>query len=85
VHEHPSLGLTKAEISAPFATGVWAEKFPPVLTVEQAAELVQVPEATLYDWSSRGQLHGCATRAGKHLRFFRDRLLQKIFNEGINA
>lgn len=61
-----------------------ASRFPPVLTTDQAAELLQVPKATLYDWSSRGLLKGCARKVGKHLRFFRDRLLLKIFNEGIH-
>lgn len=85
MNKHPALGLSKAEISAPFATGVWAEKFPPYLTIEQAAELLQVPVGTLYDWSSRGLLKGCARRVGKHLRFDRNRFIHRVFNEDLNA
>jgi excisionase family DNA binding protein len=52
----------------------------PVLTVTQAAELAQVQVGTLYDWSSRGKLAGCARRAGRHLRIHRDRFLAFIFS-----
>jgi hypothetical protein len=83
--KHPALGLTKAEISAMFASGIWAEKFAPFLDLEKAAALLIVPEATIYDWSSRGLLKGCARGVGKHLRIVRDRLIQRIFNEDFNS
>lgn len=75
------LKLTPAELAAPFMDSPWGKKFPPVLTVDEAAELLRVPKNTIYDWSSRGMLRGCARRVGKHLRIFRGRLLQKIFND----
>ena len=77
------LALTAKEVAATFDAVNWANRFPPVLSVDQAAELLQVPKSTIYDWSSRGLLRGCGRRAGKHLRIFRDRLLQKVFNEGL--
>jgi excisionase family DNA binding protein len=67
--------LTSKEIAAAFSDPFWAEKFPPILSVEQAASLLQVPQGTIYDWSSRGLLAGCAFRVGKHLRLWRDRLV----------
>ena len=78
-----SLRLTSDEIAAGFADPSLAARFPPVLSVAQAADLLQVPIATIYDWSSRGLLKSCARRVGKHLRIFRDRLLAKAFNEGV--
>ncbi len=78
------LNLSAAEIRATFDSAEWATRFPPVLSTPQAAELLQVPLDTIYDWSSRGLLKGCSRRAGKHLRFFRDRLISKVFNEGLN-
>jgi hypothetical protein len=75
--------LTRAEIETAFSVSTWAEAYPPVLSIEQVARLLQVPEATVYDWSSRGLLRGCARRMGKYLRFFRDRLITKVFNEGL--
>ena len=81
--EH-SLGLTDREIAACFSEPAWAERFPPVLSIERAAALLDVPVGTLRDWRSRGLLRGCCRRAGKRVLFFRDRLLKLIFNEGLN-
>ena len=80
-----NLKLSEQEIKSAFTTGPWAERFPPVLTIDQAAELIQIPKSTLYDWRSRGVLDRCSRRIGKRVRFFRDRLLQQIFNEGLNS
>jgi len=79
-----NLKLTAGEIAAAFRDPQWAERFPPILNIDQAAELAQLPRGTLYSWSSRGLLRGCARKAGRHLRFFRDRFLKRIFNEGIS-
>ena len=78
------LKLTDQEIKAAFAAGPWAERFPPLLTITQAAELLQVPKSTLYDWRSRGLLNRCSRRLGKRVLFVRDRLLQCLFNEGFS-
>ena len=81
---HPQFPpLTDEELKSVWGESHWALKFPPVLTVDQAAELLQVPKTTVYDWSSRGLLNGCARRVGKHLRIWRDRLLTSVFNKGI--
>lgn len=78
-----SLQLSTKEIAAPFSDPLWAERFPPILTIEQAADLLQIPRATIYDWRSRGLLGSCCRKVGKHLRFFRDRLVHVVFNEGL--
>ena len=77
------LNLTAQDVANAFADPMWAAKFPPVLTIDQVAELLQVPKQTVYDWNSRGLLRGCCRKTGKHLRFFRDKLLFLIFNEGL--
>lgn len=79
-----SLHLSDTEIARAFSDSKWAEKYPPVLTVDEAAELVSVPKATLYNWSSRGLLRGCARKVGRHLRIVRDKFIKRVFNEGIN-
>jgi excisionase family DNA binding protein len=79
-----SLGLTDKEISLSFLAPLWAERFPPILSVEQAGELLQIPVATIYEWRSRGLLGGCSHRLGKYVRFYRDRLIKQVFNEGIH-
>jgi len=78
-----SLKLTPREIAAAFEGSAGAQ-VPPILTVDEAAALLRVRKATLYDWRSRKLLTGCCRKVGKHLRFFRDRLIQRVFNEGID-
>ncbi len=78
-----NLKLTPREIAAAFDDSS-GTPMPAVLTLDEAAALLRIPKGTLYDWSSRGLLAGCGRKVGKHLRFFRDRLLQRIFNDGIN-
>jgi excisionase family DNA binding protein len=81
---HVSLELSPAEIEAAFADPLDADRFPPVLTLEQAAELLQVPLDTIYQWRSRGLLDRCSQKVGKRVRFFRNRLIALIFNEGLS-
>ena len=77
--------LTDRELAAAFADPRWAAEFPPVLTIQQAAALLQIPLQTLYQWRSRRLLGGCSRRAGKRVLFFRDRLLKQIFEQGIDS
>lgn len=73
--------VSEKESHRSFQASDWETKFPPVLSVEQAAELAHVPTATIYDWSSRGLLQGCAHRFGKRLRIFRDRFVGMLFGQ----
>jgi hypothetical protein len=41
------LKLTRAEIASAFSDPHWAGLYPPVLSVDQAARLLQVPKATV--------------------------------------
>jgi excisionase family DNA binding protein len=81
---HDSLHLSQREIETAFSDAVIAERFPPILTTQQAAELLQLPINTIYQWRSRGLLNSCSRKIGKHVRFFRDRLIQQLFNQGIS-
>lgn len=67
--------LSKEEIREMFSDPIWAEKFPPILNLEQAAELAHVSKDTIYDWRSRGRLRGCSSHVGKHIRINRDRFV----------
>jgi len=79
-----SLKLTAKEVQIAFSDANWAAKFPPVLSLKQAAELMQVPLQTLYSWRSRGLLKGCSRKLGKYVRVFRDRFILQLFNEGLS-
>ena len=72
--------FTRTELEAAFSDSEASRRFPPVLSVAQAADLLQVPVATIHDWSSRGLLRRCARKIGKHLRISRDRFMQQAFN-----
>ena len=76
-----STKLTANEIQQSFRDSDWEQRFPPILNVEQAAELAGVPKKTIYEWSSRGVLKGCANRFGRRLRILRDRFIQLLFEE----
>jgi excisionase family DNA binding protein len=76
-----AIKLTSAELASMFADDKWSREFPPVLTVEAAAGLAGVPKDTIYDWSSRGRLDGCARKQGKRLRILRDRFIQFLFTD----
>ena len=70
--EADPIPLTKEEIASCFNDPAWADRFPPILTTEQAAELASVPVGTVHDWSSRGLLSSFAAKRGKRLRILRD-------------
>jgi hypothetical protein len=74
------LDLSAREIAAAFSDPQWAQKFPPLLNIEEAAELLKTPVGTLRDWRSRGLLSNCSRRVGKRVKFFRDRLVREVFN-----
>lgn len=83
VMDDQSLKLTDAEIAAWFSDPIWVKRFGPILGLKDAAELVGVPANTMRDWRSLGLLRGCCRRVGKHVLFVRDRLLKRVFNEGL--
>jgi excisionase family DNA binding protein len=80
-----SLRLTTKEIASAFSDPLWAQRFPPLMTVEQAADLLQVPKATVYDWRSRGLLKKCSRKVGRYVRFWRDSLIILVLNEGLHC
>jgi len=79
------LRLTPAEVDDMFRDPIWAARFPPILNIEEAAELLRTTKDTVYDWRSRGLLKGCCRKTGKRLAFIRNRLLHRVFNEGLTT
>ncbi|MEI6236825.1 MAG: helix-turn-helix domain-containing protein [Planctomycetota bacterium] len=54
--------------------------YPPILSVDQAAALLQIPTKTIYEWSSQGRLSACARKRGKRLLILRDRFIEELFH-----
>lgn len=75
--KNPRLDLT--EIARPFV-GELAERFPPILSPTQLAELLGMSPKTLYEWLSKGRLDGAYRKRGKRILLWRDRALEMIFN-----
>lgn len=72
------LRLTDGEISSALGAH-WADRFPPILTLQQAAALAQVPVGTIRDWRSRGLLSDCSRKCGREVRIWRDRFIRFLF------
>lgn len=71
--------LADEEIGRSFE-GNWGKTYPPVLSIAQASELLQISRSTIYEWIAKGRLDGCFRRRGKHIRLWRDKLIDIIFN-----
>ena len=63
--------LTQQEISASVGD------YPPIMTPEEAAAILQLKVSTLYRHVSEGR-DNKAVKRGKPLRFWRDRLVQEF-------
>lgn len=53
-----------------------AKRYPPILRLDQAAEILQVEISTMYGYSSEGKLKPCVNKVGRHLRLDRDCLVR---------
>jgi excisionase family DNA binding protein len=71
--------LNEAEIARAFA-GAAGDRYGPVLSPAQFAELTGMSVKTIYEWLSRGRLEGAARKRGKHVVIWRDRALDVLFN-----
>src|SRR3954470_3225521 len=71
--------ITIKEIQA--ASQPMSESFPPILTLEQAADVATLRPSTLKRKVSEGEFKDSACR-GKPLRFWRDRFVYELMNKG---
>jgi excisionase family DNA binding protein len=62
-----------------FDNSVGKDHFPPVLSPQQAAALLNISVHTLYQWLSKGYLKGCSRRRGKRVFIWRDALVVGLF------
>ena len=64
--------LSNQEIQQAVGASAW----PPILTPQEAADLLRLKLSTLYRHVSEGR-YGSAVKRGKPLRFWRDRLVME--------
>jgi excisionase family DNA binding protein len=73
--------IKMADIAAAFNPDDLRRRFPPILTVAQVAELLGLgTRKTIYIWIAKGRLNGAFRKRGKHHLFWRDRVIDLIFN-----
>ena len=56
----------------------YRDRYPPLITFIQAAEIAQRPLATIYDWSSRGHFDRFKKRQGRECRLLLAAFLNHI-------
>jgi hypothetical protein len=58
----------------------YADRYPPLINVEQAAAIAQRTVRTIYDWSHRHLLDGVKVKQGRELRFHLHKYIQFLIN-----
>ncbi len=76
-----SINLKPSEIERAFDAGEdLRPQFPPILSPEQVGRMLGCARATVYQWIAQGRLDGTFRKRGKHVRLWRDRVLDRFFN-----
>ena len=52
------------------------ESLPPILTLEEVAAYFDRKPNTIYEWKARGLLDNLCRKRGKHLFFWRDKVIE---------
>ncbi len=73
------LNLGREEIAATLG-GESGGFVPPVLSPQQLADVLGKSVKTIYEWMSQGHLDGAYVKRGKHCLFWRDRVIDILFN-----
>jgi excisionase family DNA binding protein len=72
--------LSRREIKAAFDADEMNARFPPILTIEQVAQMLQCSKSCVEKLSSSGKLNFAKSSRGP-VRFWRDRVIAWIFGE----
>ncbi len=57
-----------------------ADKFPPILSLDDLATLLNVSRKTLDGWKSKGRLEGTYRKRGKRVFVLRDRAIKQLLD-----
>ncbi len=68
--------MAQTEIDAIVAE--YAQRYEPLITVEQAATIAHVPPATIHSWSSAGRMDSFKVRCGRRVLFHRDAFVRLV-------
>ncbi len=60
----------------------YAQRYEPLIQVEEAATIARVPRATIHAWSSAGRMDGFKMRSGQRVLFQRDAFVRFVLAGG---
>lgn len=60
----------------------YAQRYEPLIQVEEAAKIAHVPPATIHAWSSAGRMDGFKVRSGRRVLFHRDAFVRLVLGDG---
>lgn len=63
----------------------YAERYDPLITVEEAAAIARVPIATIHAWSSAKRLDAFKTKVGRRVLFRRDAFVHYILGSAVGT
>lgn len=72
--------LSKDEIARAFAPE-FGGGVPPIISPDQLAGVLGISVKTVYEWIAKGRLDGAFRKRGKHVLIWRDRAIEKLFND----
>jgi hypothetical protein len=68
--------MTKTDSDAIVAE--YAQRYDPLIQVEEAARIAGVPPATIHAWSSAGYMDDFKVRSGRRVLFHRDAFVRLV-------
>jgi hypothetical protein len=68
--------MAKTDLDAIVAE--YAQRYDPLIQVEEAAKIAHVPPATIHAWSSAGRMDGFKLRSGRRVLFHRDAFVRFV-------
>lgn len=74
------INLRPEDIHQAFDVQGLRETYPPLLSPAQVGEMLGYQRATIYEWIARGRLNCACRKRGKHVRCWRDKVLDRYFN-----
>ena len=72
--------MAKTEFDAIIAE--YAQRYDPLIQVEEAAKIAHIPPATIHSWSSAGRMDGFKLRSGRRVLFHRDAFVRFVLAGG---
>jgi hypothetical protein len=74
------IALSREEIARSFNNEDLWDRYPPVMTTKEVAAMLGKSPTTIYFWIAERRLDGCFKKRGKGHMFWRDRVIDRMFN-----